>query len=39
VPALRSIRQALGHMDPLLIDGIIAFIVFASMAAQFAGGA
>jgi signal transduction histidine kinase len=35
VPTLRSIRQALGHMDPLLIDGIIAFIVFASMAVQF----
>ena len=32
VPTLRSMRQALGHMDPLLIDGIAAFVVFALMA-------
>ena len=33
----RSIRQALGHMDPLLIDGIATFVVFALMAGQFIG--
>jgi signal transduction histidine kinase len=38
VPALRSIRHALGHMDPRLIDGIAAAIVFAlMMTAQFLG--
>ena len=30
-------RRALGQMDPLLIDGIAAFVVFALMAAQFIG--
>jgi signal transduction histidine kinase len=35
MPALRSMKQAAGHMDPLLIDGIAAFIVFALMAGQF----
>ena len=30
-------RRALGHMDPLLIDGIAAFVVFALMAGQFIG--
>jgi len=35
VPTLRSMRQALGHMDPLLIDGIAVFVLFALMAAQF----
>lgn len=35
MPTLRSMRQALGHMDPLLIDGIAAFILFALMAVQF----
>ena len=28
-------RRALGQMDPLLIDGIAAFAVFALMAGQF----
>jgi signal transduction histidine kinase len=28
-------RQALGHLDPVLIDGIAAFVVFGLMAAQF----
>ena len=31
---LRSMRQAPGHMDPLLIDGITALAVFALMAEQ-----
>jgi len=35
VPTSRSIRQALGHLDPVLIDGIAAFVVFGLMAAQF----
>ena len=30
-------RAALGHMDPLLIDGIAAFVVFALMAGQMIG--
>ena len=30
-------RRALGQMDPLLIDGIAAFILFALMAGQFIG--
>jgi signal transduction histidine kinase len=30
-------RRALGQMDPLLIDGIAAFVVFALMAGQFIG--
>jgi hypothetical protein len=32
---LRSIRQALGHLDPVLIDGIAAFVVFGLMAMPF----
>jgi signal transduction histidine kinase len=39
MPTLRSMRRALGQMDPLLIDGIAAFIVFALMAGQFIGTA
>ena len=35
MPTSRSIRQALGHLDPVLIDGIAAFVVFGLMAAQF----
>ena len=35
MPTLRSMRHALGHMDPLLIDGITVVILFALMAAQF----
>lgn len=30
-------KRALGQMDPLLIDGIAAFVVFALMAGQFIG--
>src|SRR6476646_2236103 len=37
MPTLRSMRRALGQMDPLLIDGIAAFVVFALMAGQFIG--
>ena len=32
---LRSIRQALGHLDPVFIDGIAAFVVFGLMAVPF----
>jgi hypothetical protein len=32
---LRSIRQALGYLDPVLIDGIAAFVVFGLMAVTF----
>jgi hypothetical protein len=32
MPTWRSMRRALGQMDPLLIDGIAAFAVFALMA-------
>jgi amino acid transporter len=35
VLTLRSIRQALGHLDPVLIDGIAAFVVFGLMAVPF----
>jgi signal transduction histidine kinase len=35
MPTLRSMGRALGQMDPLLIDGIAAFVVFALMAVQF----
>ena len=34
---LRSVRQALGHMDPLLIDGITAFIGMRERVAVFGG--
>ena len=34
MPTLRSMRQALGRVDPLLIDGITALVVFALMADQ-----
>jgi signal transduction histidine kinase len=37
VPTLRSIRQAPGHLDPVLIDGIAAFVVFGLMAEQLTG--
>jgi signal transduction histidine kinase len=33
---LRSIGRALGHMDPLLIDGMAALIIFVSMAVKLA---
>jgi signal transduction histidine kinase len=33
---LRSIERALGHMDPLLIDGMAALIIFAFMAVKLA---
>ena len=32
---LRSIGQALGHLDPVLIDGIAAFVAFGLMAVLF----
>jgi signal transduction histidine kinase len=34
---LRSVRRVLGNLDPLLIDGLAALILFALMAAQFIG--
>ena len=34
MPTLQSMRQALGHLDPLLIDGITASAVFALLAQQ-----
>jgi signal transduction histidine kinase len=37
MPMLRSMRQAVGHLDPLLIDGMVALILFAFMAVQFIG--
>ncbi len=36
MPTWRPIRQAAGHLDPLLIDGIAVVILFGLMAAQFA---
>src|SRR6516225_7234777 len=37
MPALRSTRGVLGHLNPLLIDGIVALVVFALTAAQVPG--
>jgi len=37
MPALRSIRGVLGHLNPLLIDGIVALVVFALIPAQIPG--
>ena len=37
MPVLRSMRQALGHLDPVLIDGMAAFVVFGLMAVQLTG--
>lgn len=34
MPTLQSMRQALGHLHPLLIDGITASAVFTLMAQQ-----
>ena len=34
---LRSIRRALGHLDPVLIDGIVALIVLGLMAGPVIG--
>jgi signal transduction histidine kinase len=37
VPALRSIRQALGHLNPVLLDAAVALLLFGGMAAKLAG--
>jgi len=36
MPTLRAIRGVLSHPSPLFIDGIVALVLFAPMAAQFA---